>query len=294
MPNYGKLSSLHLQSTKDFLIKNYPIKGKQWCMKELGMTEGVVRGLCTRLKLKQNRTSDFFKDWQARARIGKIQPKIKRICEACGKEFFRTKSQVKFQPYRFCSRECAWTDVSKRHKRDGHPKGMLGKHHTNENKELFRNLSTGRKKSRGTIMKMLKTKELRGTDKHYRPECSWKTGRADDLGDIHFRSSWERNYARYLNFLIKKKQIKSWEYEKETFWFEKIKRGVVSYKPDFRVINNNGTVEYHEVKGWMDARSATKLKRMRIYHPEIKMVLVDSREYKQLAKMGKLFSPLWE
>jgi len=106
---------------------------------------------------------------------------------------------------------------------------------------------------------------------------------------IFFRSSWEANYALYLNFLINKKQIKGWEYEKDTFWFEKIKRGIRSYKPDFKIYNNNETIEYHEVKGWMDKKSKTKLNRMRIYYPDIKLILIDSECYRNLKnQIGRL------
>jgi hypothetical protein len=122
---------------------------------------------------------------------------------------------------------------------------------------------------------------------------SFKSGKARDLGDTFFRSSWERNYARYLNFLVRKQEIEKWEYEKETFWFDKIKRGVVSYKPDFKVYTKKG-IEYHEVKGWLDPASKTKLKRMAKYHPEVKVILIDSSIYKQIAKFGKMFSPYWE
>lgn len=96
---------------------------------------------------------------------------------------------------------------------------------------------------------------------------------------IFMRSSWELNYAHYLNFLIKCNEIVSWEYEVDTFWFEKIKRGVRSYKPDFKVLLPNGSIEYHEVKGRMDDKSGTKLKRMAKYHPEIKIVLIDAKRY---------------
>ncbi len=58
-------------------------------------------------------------------------------------------------------------------------------------------------------------------------------GRAPDLGDTYFRSRWERNWARYLNFLVQHGEITGWEYEPKTFWFHKIKRGTRSYKPDF-------------------------------------------------------------
>ena len=58
-------------------------------------------------------------------------------------------------------------------------------------------------------------------------------------------------------------EILKWEYEPETFWFEKIKRGVRTYTPDFKVTEKDGSIIFHEVKGYMDARSKTKLKRMK-------------------------------
>lgn len=91
----------------------------------------------------------------------------------------------------------------------------------------------------------------------------------------YLRSGWELAYARYLETLLQASDIKEWEYEPVTFWFEAIRRGVRSYTPDFGVMLPDDTVEYHEVKGYMDPKSLTKLKRMRIYHPDIKMKLVD-------------------
>jgi hypothetical protein len=109
----------------------------------------------------------------------------------------------------------------------------------------------------------------------------------------YMRSSWERNYARYLDFLIKQRNIKNWEYEIDTFWFERIKRGVRSYKPDFKVYNNNGTIEYHEVKGWLDNKSKTKLNRMRIYYPSIKIILIEKKQYNAVKQYSRCFSG-WE
>lgn len=106
---------------------------------------------------------------------------------------------------------------------------------------------------------------------------------------MFFRSLWEVNYALYLDFLIKQKQIKKWEFEIDTFWFEKIRRGVRSYKPDFKVFKNDNTFEYHEVKGWMDAKSKTKLKRMAKYYPEIKLILIEKDSYYDIRKkIGKI------
>ena len=93
----------------------------------------------------------------------------------------------------------------------------------------------------------------------------------------------------YLDFLIKQRQVKSWEFEPDTFWFEKIRRGVRSYKPDFKVITDTGRVEYHEVKGRMDPKSKTKISRMAKYHPAVRLILVDKDAYRDIAgKIGKM------
>ena len=107
------------------------------------------------------------------------------------------------------------------------------------------------------------------------------------------RSCWEANWARYLNWLIQLGEIKGWKYEPDTFEFP-VKRGSKFYTPDFKVTNNDGSIEYHEVKGWMDSISATKLKRMAKYYPQEKLVLVDKETYRDVAlKVGSLI-PHWE
>ena len=110
---------------------------------------------------------------------------------------------------------------------------------------------------------------------------------------LFMRSAWELNYARYLNFLISKGEIKNWEYEVKTFWFEGIKRGTTNYKPDFKVYLNDDTEEFHEVKGYMDSKSKTKLNRMRIYHPEVKMKLISAKEYNAIKKNSAII-PDWD
>lgn len=104
-----------------------------------------------------------------------------------------------------------------------------------------------------------------------------------------FRSSWEANIAAYLEFLKEHGAIKEWEFEAKTFWFEKIKRGVVSYKPDFLITNNDDSVYYIEVKGWMDSKSATKLKRMKKYYPNEKIELIDRDRYNSIKKNSGIY-----
>jgi len=110
-------------------------------------------------------------------------------------------------------------------------------------------------------------------------------------GTVYFRSKWEANYALYLDFLVERGEIKNWEYEVDVFIFDKIKFGTRSYRPDFKVFNNNGSFEYHEIKGYMDGRSKTKLKRMLKYYPKMKVVLVDGPSYLDIKKkLGKTLS----
>ena len=122
---------------------------------------------------------------------------------------------------------------------------------------------------------------------NFRPGRS--SGKTYDINgkDIFFRSVWEANYALYLDFLIVHGEIRSWRYEPVTFWFEGIKRGTRSYKPDFEVLLFDDTKEYHEVKGWLDPKSKTKLNRMRIYYPGTKMVLIDRKSYREIVKKLK-------
>lgn len=111
---------------------------------------------------------------------------------------------------------------------------------------------------------------------------------------VYFRSSWEANYARFLQFLKDHRKIREWEYEPCTFWFEGIRRGTVSYKPDFRVQRLDGTVYYVEIKGFMDAGSRLKLKRMRKYHPMVEVDLVGAKQYRALAGVMQDLLPEWE
>jgi len=119
-------------------------------------------------------------------------------------------------------------------------------------------------------------------------------GKRADLGGMYFRSAWEANWARYLNWLKALGEIREWKFEVDTFQFHKIKRGSRFYTPDFRVMNKDGTIEYHEIKGYMDQRSQTKLNRMRKYYPSVRVILIAKPEYRAVAnKVGRMI-PGWE
>lgn len=110
----------------------------------------------------------------------------------------------------------------------------------------------------------------------------------------YFRSLWERNYVRWLQFQVEAKLIDSWAYEPHTFWFEGIKRGCVSYKPDFCIRKLDGSEYWIEVKGYYDPKSITKIKRFKKYYPNHQLFLVDSKWFKENSKKLKLLIPDWE
>lgn len=190
--------------------------------------------------------------------------------------------------------------------RHPHPRGMLGKFHTDETKQVMKDKAVQRRQKKiDQAMAMREDQEQRMSIEEYRltvktrqSSTSYsraKRGRRDDLGEIFFRSSWEANYARYLNLLKKMGVVDSWEYEPETFWFGNIRRGVRSYLPDFRVkYTDRSAPIYVEIKGWMDDKSKTKLARMKKYHPEIPLELIGSRDYRALALKWKSAIPTWE
>jgi hypothetical protein len=126
-----------------------------------------------------------------------------------------------------------------------------------------------------------------------KPVVQSKSGKRVDLDNMFIRSKWEANYARYLNFLVKCKSIEKWDYEKVEFEFP-VKRGNRFYKVDFRVFNLDGTVEFHEVKGYMDASSKTKLKRMAKYYPNINLKVIDKVWFKANTHNLKRLIPYWE
>ena len=185
----------------------------------------------------------------------------------------------------------------------GHPRGMLGKKHT---PETLATMSAAGKRAWSDPL-----------SRHNSPEASQRRsdnmvariaagqmrngynrsagGRRSDLDDRYFRSSWEANYARYLNLLVSRREISSWEYEPRTFVFEKIRRGTRAYTPDFRVSFANGRHEWHEVKGWMDPKSKTRLARMTKYYPDEKVIVVGEGWFRQAVRGGlAALLPGWE
>lgn len=321
-----KIDSEIIDKLKEF----YPEKGKFWCVKNLGIKETTVRYLTSKFKIRQNRSSDFFKEWQKRAALGKVglkaspevRKKLSRIqrklnkktifiknCIICHKEFTvkgtkKGKSVTKYKNLTCGKKNCLKILRQKIRKKwfseNKHPKGFLGHNHSEKSKNVisqksknaWKNNKSGFhtkefKDNKSTNMSIRMVNKLKNWDNIYsRTKKGWET-----IGNkkYFFKSSWEVVYAKYLEWLKNKKEIIDWHYEVKTFWFEQIKRGVRSYTPDFEVINKNGKIEFHEVKGWMDSKSKTKLRRMKKYYPDIKMILIDAEIYREIKKFEKLF-----
>jgi hypothetical protein len=195
------------------------------------------------------------------------------------------------------ARSKAWHEVHE------HPRGMLGKSQGPAARQAVseatreRSARTTKKAWRERGEKMVATKiERYGSGNPASGENAYsrcKRGRREDLGIPFFRSMWEANYARYLNLLVQKGKVIRWEYEPQTFVFHGVTRGAVSYLPDFKVWNADGTVAFHEVKGWMDGKSKTKLRRMKQFYPEVKLIVIGEKEYKAISEWAVLI-PNWE
>jgi len=188
------------------------------------------------------------------------------------------------------------------HAANDHPKGMLGKHHTQETKDHLAitsaNMWSGwsAEKRDKIVEKQMRAKIKKyGTIAPNVKRGSWKAAWHEIGGTRkYYRSRWEANYAYYLQWLLERGEIAKWEHEPKTFWFEKIKRGTRSYLPDFRVTENDGSEAFHEVKGWMDDRSKTKIKRMRIYHPDVTLIVIGAKEYKAIQNKASRLVPGWD
>jgi len=185
----------------------------------------------------------------------------------------------------------------------GHPKGFKGKKHgpeaiaksratsirewANPNSKLNSPEATQRRSDE--MIKRIKAGQMRSG------YTRGRGGKRADLDNRYFRSAWEANYARLLNFQIKHGAVASWDFECHTFEFVGIKRGCRLYIPDFKVTFPDGRVEWHEVKGWLDQKSKTKLKRMAKYFPAEKVVVVGAESFKAFKRQGfDRMIPGWE
>jgi len=267
-----------------------------WCAEQLSRGEGSIRQKASELKLTINQSSPFFKEWQSRAaktKIGKKRPDQALVLKKLHDQGKLEKTEQ--QKLKISKSIKLW------HQENQHPRGMLGKKHSEQVKKIISEKSTNIAKEMspekriGITLKAMKTKEKNGTMSLPRQKTTWKSGWREIEGNKKFyRSRWEANYARYLQWLKETSRIKDWKHECKTFWFDGVKRGTVSYLPDFWVQEIDESESYHEVKGWMDDKSKTKIKRMAKYHPDVKLIVITGKEYKVLESSLSSIIPEWE
>lgn len=200
-------------------------------------------------------------------------------------------------------RGIATAEWIKRHQREnGHPRGMAGKSHSKKTRDRLAETTRARwralteQEKADFTLKAMKGKVLKGNSLAGRnPRGSWKAGWRE-IGDHkkYYRSRWEANYARWLQFLKQQGEIVDWVHEPDTFWFEEVKRGVRSYLPDFKIWENDGSIAYHEVKGWMDSRSKTCISRMKKYYPDVTLIVIGERHYRKIERQASHLCWEWE
>jgi hypothetical protein len=259
----------------EFYKKGIYFKKLKDFAKEIGRTSQFVSRFAKNKGLtNRNRQMDFS--------VKKSMDE--RKCIICGKKFIG-------YSYKLSKKTCSDLCHSKLrgnlhkewHSKNEHPRGMLWK----DESSVYNSKAHREKLSKLASNSMIKRIREKPNSIYSRTKKGWRE--FDDGKRYYFRSGWEMNYAKYLDFQKKVKYIEDWEYEVDTFWFENIKRGVRSYTPDFKIFYPDKRMEYHEVKGWMDAKSKTKLKRMAKYYPETKIILIDEPVYNAVKKKyGKI------
>jgi hypothetical protein len=99
-----------------------------------------------------------------------------------------------------------------------------------------------------------------------------------------FDSKFEMKWARYLQFLKEQEEILEWYYHPVKFDFRSFdyKNKPYVYTPDFSVIENDGSLMYHEAKGYIETKDISRLRRAN-KHYDVDFWLVMQR----IPKKGK-------
>lgn len=158
-----------------------------------------------------------------------------------------------------------------------------GKDHwmkTDEARSLFSEIFTGREITDEHRHNMSLSQQKRLKDHNHPSYTSGKGGKREDLGGQYFRSMWEANFARVMNY-----EGKIWEYETKTFQLT----SALSYTPDFLI---DGV--YYEIKGIESPSYIEKFALFKEIHPEIEIVVIDGTKYLEMTKKYKKLIKEWE
>lgn len=244
--------------------------------------------------------NEFLRRWpnasQSTIRANVTESMTLTKCQKCGVDFMDWPSRKR----KFCSVACAGSVTLKDNRRQLPRTKYIATQCANCGNEFFSWQSQHRQycsnecsaSHSDNIVKKLKSFKAGSGPQNTYSRCGrqWH-----EVGGKRFysRSRWEMSYANYLQWRKDRGEIADWEYEAHTFWFEKIRRGVRSYVPDFKVTMSDGSIEWHEVKGWMDSKSKTKIKRMAIYHPNEFLMVLDGQWFAGANKTFAGIVPGW-
>ena len=312
------------EEDKNNLIKLYPTKtNKELCIL-LEKTEGQLRGMKSKLKLNSKFKPFTEKEKLMIEQFYKNNPNAMDL-DSFAISLGRQKTSISryAKKLRFTKKDRKPTEeaiekykqsVKKYHEsieyqteikpqqkkllsyyaKNKHPRGMLGKHHTKEvcekmskaHIELSSNMSKEEKHIRA--MKSVATRRMNDTIRTTNNAYSrCKGGNRKDLNQ-YFRSSWEANIARILNYL----HIE-WKYEYKRFHFLEETEEILSYQPDFYLPKYN---KWIEVKGWMDDKSKKRLELFKKYYftEYSNLILIDEEMYRSLSKQYSQIISEWE
>ena len=312
------------EEDKRILIKLYPTHSNKELCVILEKTDGQLRWMKEKLGLnskfkpftdeEKKQIEDFYKnnldtiDLESFAnKIGRQKTSISRYARKIGLTKYnrhlsqKSKEKLKSSLEEYRKTDEYINDVKRQqvkllnyYARNQHPRGMLGKHHSKETCEqlskshfdLFANMSQEEKHNRA--MKAVQTKRKNGgfsTTSNSYSRC--RGGIRDDLNQ-YFRSAWEANIARVLNYL----HIE-WKYEYKRFNFENEVDDVLSYQPDFYLPTID---KWIEIKGWMDEKSKKRLDLFKKYYPKENenLYLVDELVYREIEQKYSSLIKNWE
>lgn len=290
----GILKCDHCLKEFERYVKDRDISQRHFCSKQC-KKDAKKPGGCMYLV-----NGGFQKEKRVELTDNEIAKRTK-LCQYCNKEFVdrSTKGQKNC-----CSRSCSLKlGVQTRHERGSYE--LSNEQREEKSRDLKRRWKSG--EFDGAAYRAMLSENMKAhwetgeMAEKSRETCQEKYGvdhwmQTEDAQNIHrptrfhnhfredlqqfFRSSWEANYARILNYLGKQ-----WEYEPRRFIFS----DGMSYLPDFLVEG-----EWIEIKGWMDEGSKMKLDKFKNEYSELVIRVISDVEYKELETHYRHLIPNWE
>lgn len=309
---------------KQRLIALYPAHTDKELQEILGKTSGQIRGMKERLGLRRKFGAFTEEEIQAVkeyyeahpdsidldelvSSIGRQKTSIARVARRLGlTKQSRSMTDEQKQKDRESQKLRCQSDYYKEyvvpklssaanewHQTHAHPRGMLGKHHTDEARarmskthtELWANKTEEERRAFGEERRKWLLEHGHVSTSNTYSRC--RRGIRQDLG-MFFRSRWEANIARLLN-----QYHIAWEYEPVRFRFPDCGDNVLSYRPDFYLPDFDIWIE---VRGWFDENSRKRSARFAEYYPEenAKLIMIDETLYDELEKQYASEIPNWE